>query len=195
MNPRVGQLALLLLTAGCAADLGVGAGGTVKDPHAVGVARAGGSTRLGAGTQDHGFLAGASFENRIEAHRGSRWSAGLLAGYGSGPATLGGRRIGWELFGELGVPVRRSLLGDGDYYLGAAAALPIALERGRNLTDLNKATWILRRRAELVPMLRGRFYQEGADAPPYEDKSPAPHERLEIAFVLSLRIRVETDLN
>lgn len=184
---------LSLLAGGCAGDLGLGAGATIKDAHAVGVARAAGSTRI-LGAEDYGFLLGGSLENRMEMDRGSRWNMGVLAGWGYGPAALGGR-MGWELFGEAGIPVRQHLLRDSDYYLGAAAALPISLERTRSLHELNNNTWILRRRVELVPQLRGRFYHEGDDAPRYEGESrPAPANRFEAAFLVSFRIRVKTDL-
>ena len=181
-------LPLLVATTACGADLGLGTGATLNDPHGVGVARAAVSTRLGVLTdsKDRGLLLGTELEGRSEWSIGSRWNGGVMLGWGDGPATLGGR-VGWEAFGDIGVPLGQRLLGDRALYAGGAFAVPISLERTRNITDLNRATWILRRRLELVPQARYRFYRNNAD-------SPAPASQHELGLLVSLRLRFESDL-
>lgn len=180
-------LLITLATSACGIDLGLGTGATVKDPHGVGVARAAVSTRLSVSdSKDRGILLGGELEGRSEWSLGSRWNAGLVVGWGDGPATLGGK-VGCEVFADFGLPLGERMLGDRAFYAGGALAVPISLERTRSITDMNRATWILRRRLELVPQTRYRFYRNS-------DDSAAPSHQHELAMLLSLRLRFESDL-
>jgi hypothetical protein len=179
-------LSLPLLSVACATDLGLAGGTTLKDPHGVLQARAAVETRVGFDSKDAGVLVGGELEGRSEWDLGSRWNAGVMVGWGHGPVTLGGK-FGYELFASLGVPMDAHLFSSRALYTGAGFALPISLERARNITDMNRTTWILRRRLEVVPMARYRYYLNSAD-------SPAPLHQHELSLVLSLRLRFESDL-
>jgi hypothetical protein len=174
---------IALALTGCAADLGAGVGAIVPSGNAVGIGRLAVSTRVSDPLNSSGFLVGGSVETRGEANVGARFSAGLSVGYGDGPPLLGSR-VGWELFADFGTPLEGKLFGNTRFYAGATGALPIRLDAGRPLRDLNDSTWIVKRRIEVVPFLRGRVhYETGVGTPPTE-----------IAGGVSLRLRWFSDL-
>jgi hypothetical protein len=168
----------------CATDLGVGAGAR-SSGHLVGYGRLAVSTRAGTPLNEKGPLFGIDLGSRAEQRTGSRWLAGIFAGYGSGPSAFG-NRVGFEAFGEFGFPLRETLFASTDLYAGAAATTPIRLDSPRKLVDVNQNTWIMRRHVEVVPMLRARFL--------FGPLGYACGERFEITGGLALRLRAETDL-
>jgi hypothetical protein len=154
----------------------------VPTGHPVAIGRLAVSSRLGEPMNDHGFLVGASVESRAESDVGSRFSAGVSLGYGDGPPVVG-RWWGWEAFADVGTPLRGKLFPGGDFYAGGTVALPIRLDSSRSIRDMNDSTWIVKRRFELVPFVRGRCHVDiGNDAP------------VEFAGGFSLRFRVFSDL-
>jgi hypothetical protein len=185
MSPRFFACVLggAFLTLGCGTDLGLGGG--AKDGHFVAFGRLAASTRLSLPLNESGVLLGADLESRSELSVGSRWSAGLFAGYGSGPPPFGGR-FGYEIYGELGAPLRGTYHGLDNSYLGIGGSLPIALSPSRSVIDLNRSTWLLKRSIEFVPFarLRGYFGQD-----------EAKHlDRLEYGGGLAFRFRVMSDI-
>lgn len=173
-------LAVSVLCTGCAADLGTGGGATFPERNAVGIGRVAVSVRLNNSKAKAGWLIGANAEGRGEANVGSRFSMGVSAGYGSGP-DLVGRRVGWELFGDFGAPLRGGFT-EG-VYAGATFQLPIRLEGDRPLRDVNDSVWIFMRRIEVVPFVRTRVHVE-----------PSADESVEVAGGVSGRLRFMSDL-
>jgi hypothetical protein len=144
---RRALLLSLTLIAACSADLGALAGIATRDANFVASGRLTASTKLGAPTNEHGFLVGLAVESRSEAR------------VGSGPAAIGGR-CGFELYGEVGTPMRSTFFERGDYYLGAALAVPLYFGTSRQVVDLNRAMAIANWRTEIVPMLRMRLHHD-----------------------------------
>ena len=180
------RLALALFATalpGCAVDFGGGAG--AKAGNAVGFGRLAGSTRVGTPMNEKGLLVGMNLESRAEEDVGSRWSTGVMVGYGYGPPSFEGL-VGYEAFAEFGVPLRLRYSGLDDAYAGVGVAVPINLTAKRELIDLNQSSWILKPRIEIVPFTRFRGYF-GKDEPNFG-------ERLEYSFGLAFRFRIMTDL-
>jgi hypothetical protein len=188
MKPAAWLTLIATITAllGCGADLGAGGGWLPKTGHAVAFGRAAASTKLGSGMiNESGFLLGVAVESRAEEDVGSRWLMGILAGAGTGPAAIGGR-WGIEGYAEAGTPLRQTLLRHGDHYVGVAVAAPFMLRRARQVADLNESTWLLKRRFELLPLVRVRMHN---------DHLPDEwHTRWEVSGGLAFRLRVMTDL-
>lgn len=186
---------LVLLLAGCAVELGAGAGigGRAAPNHAPRFAMASGiATNLvwqpSAGRRDGVFLGG-ELQSRFEADRGSRWNTGLQLGYARLPERRLGA-VGVEAHGDLGTRVRDGVLfPNGDAYVGATLAVPIWLFPRRQLADVNTDPWILSRAFELVPQLRGRAHLDGDDG---ALSSGAP--RYDLSLGLALRTRFVSDL-
>jgi hypothetical protein len=177
----LGAVALL----GCGTDLGLGGG--AKHGHAVGLGRLAVETKIGLPVNDHGFLVGANLESRSEESVGSRWSTGFMLGYGAGPPQfVGRRRWGYEIYGEAGVPLRKTFHGLNDAYLGVGVTFPIALTTSRAVTDLNRSTWLLKRSIELVPFAHARGY--------FGKDEPTCWSRIEYAGGLAFRFRIMTDI-
>lgn len=182
---RVLFCSLLLCAGGCGADLGLLPGYETTRGHAVASGRMAFATKLAQPLNERGFLVGAAIETRAEQHVGARWDGGLMLGWGCGPAAIDGR-MGVELYGEFGTPLHATLLSHGDLYLGAGAGMPIRIGRQRHVDDLNDATWLARRRFEIVPMVRTRWYR---------DHSPGARRwRGDFAIGFNFRLRVFTDL-
>ncbi|HEU4408169.1 MAG TPA: hypothetical protein VFS43_23100 [Polyangiaceae bacterium] len=182
---RAGSLALL--SAGCAADLGGGAGAEVARGHVLGFGRVAASTRLGSPLNDHGLLVGAAVESRAEAPGGSRFTGGVLVGAGYGPESIGGSRWGLEGFAEAGTPLRSTLFRGGDFYAGVGVNRPLRLFEARQIAELNDSTWVLMTRFELVPMGRYRLHVD----------HPGPggaRLRHDVGVGLALRLRTFSDL-
>ncbi|HWO14955.1 MAG TPA: hypothetical protein VNN80_35875 [Polyangiaceae bacterium] len=171
---------------GCGADLGGGVGIEPRTANAVAFYRAAASTKLGTPLNNEGLLVGAALESRTEAHRGVRYDASVMLGYGRGPATLDGR-WGIEAYLEGGTPVRGGFFPNWDFLLGATLATPIFFGSPRQVADLNTSTWFASKRLELVPMLRARMHW---DHPPGEDSVT----RLDLQVGATLRLRVLSDL-
>jgi hypothetical protein len=189
-------LALLtaLPLAGCAVDLGAGTGAEVTSPHVMGLGRVAAQTRLGAPMNERGALVGAEVDSRTEYRVGSRFSGGIMLGYGDGPATIGqgplsiwGIPVGWEIHGDVGTVLGDTLYPDWTFYGGVALAAPTLLASSRQISDLNESTWVLMRRIEIVPMLRGRMHFDR----PFEDDA---FFRLDVAGIVNMRLRTITDL-
>lgn len=142
-------------------------------------------TRIGAPMNESGPLVGVAAESRSEAYIGSRFSAGIMAGYGSGPATIGGWPVGFDAFFEAGTPLGSSLFHRGAHYLGATFDVPIRFSARRNIQDLNESTWILFSRFELVPMIHTRTY---ADYDPHFER------RWDVELGFAIRMRLHNDL-
>ena len=180
---------LIVGSTGCSADLGGGVGLEARSGHEVGIGRMAASTKFGsygAPFNQTGLLVGAALEARGEQSFGSRWDLGLMAGYGKGPAEIDGK-LGYELFGELGTPVRATLAKNGDFFTGAGAALAIPLSAPRDAADLNRSTWILKRRFEFLPMVKTRFHFDHTDGSDLV-------WRADVEAGFSFRLRVFTDL-
>jgi hypothetical protein len=174
--------ALALL--GCGADLGLGMG--AKDGHAVALGRLAVGTRVSLPMNERGVLVGANLESRSEEDVGSRWSTGVMVGYGNGPSQFVGRWWGYEIFGEAGIPLRTTYRGFDDAYLGAGVTLPISCARGRAVTDLNRSTWLLKRSIEVVPFGHTRMYFGGRESNHWQ--------RMEYAGGLAFRFRLMSDI-
>jgi hypothetical protein len=186
---RRAAILLAALTAGCGAELG-GGGGVVASKtgagDAMGFGRVAMSTKLGTPINDHGVLVGASLEDRMEQNLGSRFTTGIMLGWGTGPSAIEGT-FGFEAYAEFGTPIRETIFRRFDHYTGAAVGVPIRLGSPRRVTDLNTSTWVLTRRFEVVPLVRTRF---NVDHP---DDSDAVL-RVDIAAGVTLRLRIFTDL-
>jgi hypothetical protein len=176
---------LTLLLSACGADLGLLGGLEARTAHFVQTGRIAVSTRLGDPLNEEGVLLGAELESRSEANVGSRWEAGAMAGWGSGPAALGGR-LGIEAYAQLGTPLHATLFDRGDLYGGATIALPLFLGSARHVEDLNRSTMVMSRRFELVPMLRTRFHRG------HNDTAHTCH--VDVTLGLALRLRMVSDL-
>jgi hypothetical protein len=144
------------------------------------------STKLGTPLNDDGLLLGASLESRGEVDLGSRWESGVMLGWGSGPAAIGGR-VGFEAYGEFGTPLYATLFRRGDLYAGAALSVPIHFGSPRHVVDLNESTWVLTRRFEIVPLLRTRLHRDRTVA-------GATLWRTDLSLGVSLRLRMFSDL-
>ena len=176
--------ALAVLATGCGADLGVLGGWTPRSGHAVAAGRLAASTKLGTPANEHGALIGIELESHAEEDVGSSWNAGLMLGYGNGPAAIDGR-VGWELYGEFGTPLRQTVFEHGDLYSGLSFALPIRVGAPRHVADTNESTWVLMQRLEVVPLVRTRLYR---------DRRTEADVRFELSLGLSVRLRVFSDL-
>jgi hypothetical protein len=177
-------LALLAMAlGGCGVDLAGGAG--AKAGNVVGFGRLAASTRFGTPLNEKGILLGMNLESRAEQDVGSRWSSGVMLGYGYGPPSFDGW-WGCEGYAEFGVPLRLSYSGFDDAYAGLGLALPFNVSANRELIDLNQSSWILKPRIEIVPFGRARGYF-GQDEPNFS-------QRVEISGGLAFRFRVMTDL-
>lgn len=185
---RVVACALVLWVAGCSADLGPLAGLQTLHSHKNFVAsgRLTAATRIASATPEQGWLVGLAIESRSEAHVGSRWEAGLMFGYGSGPAAIGGR-CGWELYGELGTPLRSTLFAQGDIYTGLTVGVPLFFGVARRIADLNRSASVVSWRTEFVPTLRTRLHYDAK--PTVTD--PAT---LDVAFGVMLRFHGFSDV-
>jgi hypothetical protein len=161
------------------------AGLNAPSGHFVHTGRIAASTRLGDPVNQEGVLLGVELGSRAEAKVGARWEGGLMLGWGSGPAALGGR-VGLEAFGELGTPLRSTLLAHGDFYAGAALGVPLYLGSARQVQDLNRSTAFVTRRFELMPMLRTRVQRGHAAAGHTVD--------LDVSLGLMMRLRMISDL-
>ena len=170
----------------CGADLGGGLGIEAKTGHAVGFGRAAASTKLGTPLNDHGFLIGASLESRTEAEPGVRYDAGVMLGWGTGPATLGGK-WGFESYAEGGTPIRGGFFRNWDWFAGGAVAAPFHFGAPRQVTDLNSSTWFANDRLEFVPMARFRVH---GDHP----EGGATLTRVDLQLGVAFRLRVLSDL-
>jgi hypothetical protein len=180
-------LVVFLGATGCAADLGLGSGAEATSGHWLAYGRAAGSTRIGSPLNESGFLVGTSLESRAEQDVGARFTTGLMAGYGAGPDAIGGKTLGLEAYGEFGTRIDDELFHHGDFFTGAAVAVPIRLLNAREITNLNDSTWLLLRRFEIVPLLRSRVDFDHPDG-----SSLIVH--VEVEGGLSLRMRTFTDL-
>jgi hypothetical protein len=170
----------------CGAELGAGGGVEARSGVAVGYGRAAASTKLGTPLNDEGFQVGASLESRAQARAGVRYDTGIMLGWGSGPAALGGRS-GFELYCELGTPIQQGFLRDGNFFAGAAIAAPLFLGQPRQVADLNNSTWLATSRIELVPSLRSRLHVDHAGG-------GDPSTKIDVQVGLALRLRVISDL-
>jgi hypothetical protein len=182
------------LALACGTDLGIG-GGAKTSGNIVGFGRLAASTRLSppwnpnGPMNERGPLVGIDLEDRAEQNIGSRWQAGVFAGWGAGPAPFGeafAQRFGWEAYGEFGFPLHSTLFASTDLYAGVGLAAPFRLDATRKVSDLNETTWVLKRRVELVPLFRTRYLF----GPPAQNH----FHRLEITGGLAFRFRLETDL-
>ena len=171
---------------GCGAELGGGVGVEARSGHAVGYGRAAASTRLGTPLNDHGFLVGGSLESRAEQQVGARYDAGVMLGWGTGPAAIGGK-WGFEAYGEFGTPLQSAIFRDGNCFFGAALGAPYHLAKPREVKDLNDSLWIATTFVELVPMMRVRLH---IDHPGGGD----PTTKIDLSAGLALRLRVLSDL-
>jgi hypothetical protein len=177
---------LSALLVGCGAELGGGAGVEAKSAHAIGYGRAAASTRLGTPLNDHGFLVGSSLESRAEQRVGARYDAGLMLGWGTGPAAIGGK-WGFEAYGEVGTPLQSAIFREGNCFFGAAISVPYHLAKPREVKDLNDSVWIATTYVELVPMMRARLH---LDHPGGGDTTT----KIDISGGLAFRLRVLSDL-
>jgi hypothetical protein len=186
---RPSVLVVVLLAAaglGCAADLGGGGGIEARTAHAVGFGRAAASTKVGTPLNNDGILIGSSLESRTEAKLGARYDVGLMLGWGTGPAAIGGK-WGFEAYLEGGTPIRGGFFRDGDWFLGGTVAAPFHMGSPRQVQELNGSTWFATSRLEVVPMLRLRRHRdhpEDADA----------LTRVDVELGLVFRLRVLSDL-
>lgn len=169
---------------GCGTDLGLGAG--AKHGHAVALGRLAVATKLNLPLNDRGVLIGTNLESRSEENVGSRWSTGIMLGYGDGPSQFVGRRWGYEIYAEAGVPLRTTYRGFDDAYVGVGGSLPLSLTGSRAVTDLNRSTWLLKRSIELVPFGHARGY--------FGDDESNGWNRMEYAGGLAFRFRVMSDI-
>jgi hypothetical protein len=183
----VPALALATVLGGCAADLGLGGAAEVTSGHLVGSGRLAGQTRLGQPLNESGVLVGAALESRAEQSMGSRFTGGIMLGWGSGPLAVGGSPVGFELYTELGAPLRDPLFRNSDLYTGGAFAFPFRIWEGRKIEELNDRTWILLRRFELVPTLRSRVHLDDLCG-------ENTFVRVDVGIGLSLRLRTFSDL-
>jgi hypothetical protein len=174
-----------LCAVGCGADLGAGGGLEARSGAAVGYGRIAASTKLGTPTNDHGLLVGGSLESRAQEGLGARYDIGLMLGWGTGPAAIGGR-WGLETFLEFGTPIENALFRHGNCFAGAAVATPYHFGTPRQVLDLNDATWIATSRLELVPMLRSRVH--------FDDASSGFTTKVDVTLGLALRLRIISDL-
>jgi hypothetical protein len=179
-----GTLVSALALLGCGADLGLGAG--AKDGHAVALGRLAVATKLNLPLNDRGVLLGTNLESRSEQNVGSRWSTGIMLGYGDGPSQFVGRWWGYEVYAEAGVPLRTTYRGFDDAYVGLGGTFPLSLTSSRAVTDLNRSTWLMKRSIELVPFWHARGYF-GKDESDFRN-------RMEYAGGLAFRFRVMSDI-
>lgn len=181
-------IALGLFSAGCGADFALGAGANTTG-RAVGFGRVAMSTKFGSPLNEGGLMLGLAVESRGEEDIGSRWSTGLMLGFGKGPAIIDGR-VGYEVYAEAGTTIKSTLVEHlRDVYFGAAAGVPIALSSRRNVASLNDSTRLMGRSVELVPMARVRVR--------HDDRTPAEAGRawlVDIAGGFALRLRIFSDL-
>jgi len=174
------------LLLGCAADFGGGMFHQVRDSHAVGAAQIAASTKIGTPLNNQGFLVGAEVRGRAEDELGSRWMAGLRAGYGQSPDPAPGK-MGWELHGDFGTPLGKGgLFPDWSIYAGATFATPIWMSRRHEGSDLNTSSWFFKRAVELVPSLSARVYLDRLDDGPTQ-------RRTDLGVGLAVRLRAVND--
>ena len=95
--------------------------------------------------------------------------------------------MGYESFLELGPPSESGLFKHGDWFAGAACALPLSLSAPRQVQDLNHSTWFATNRLELVPMLRTRVHFDHPDG-------GALTTKVDLTGGIALRLRVLSDL-
>lgn len=177
---------LTLGVVGCGADLGGGGGVEARSGNAVGYGRLAASTKLGTPLSDRGFLVGASLESRAEQTVGARYDTGVMLGWGSGPAAIGGH-WGFETYGEIGTPVQSGFFRNGNFFTGATVATPYHFGAPRHVMDLNDGTWIATSRLELVPMLRGRVHFDFSNGGDLDTK-------VDLTAGVALRLRIFSDL-
>ncbi|MBN9161135.1 MAG: hypothetical protein BGO98_18520 [Myxococcales bacterium 68-20] len=178
--------AAMMCATGCAFDLGGAVGIETQTAHAVGYGRAAVSTRIGSPLNERGFLLGAALESRSETDKGARWLAGAMFGWGLGPSSIGGGPVGFDIYGEVGTPLRSTLVANGDHYLGIGVDTPIRLQARRNIEDLNESTWLLLRRFEIVPFTRFRVHHDFG--------GPAFDARPDVSGGAAIRMRTLNDL-
>ena len=134
---------------------------------------------------EQGPFVGVNLESRSEAHIGSRWSTGFMVGYGAGPSAFVGH-VGYEVYAEGGVRLHSTYRGLDDAYVGIAAALPFSTAVDRSVIDLNRSTWLLKRRLEFAPFVHVRGY--------FGEDERNFGSRLEFAGGLACRLRVMSDI-
>ena len=170
---------------GCAADLGVGGGAMPTTGHAVGFGRLAASTKpISTPMNERDLMVGLALEGRGEQDVGSRFNLGALAGWALPPDAIFNHFSG-ELLGEIGTPLRMTLIEEGAFYFGVTGALPFPLQKQRQVSNINQSTWILKRRFDLVPFVRVLEHYE-KDRPFWDG--------FEISGGLALRYRVASDL-
>jgi len=181
--------ALLWLTAttGCAADLGLGGGAMTHSGHKVALGRMSLTSKpLSTPINDEGLLVGVALEERDEEHLGSRFMLGAVAGYGLRPYALW-NEFSAEFYAEGGTFLRPSLFEHKQGYVGLGAGFPVPIDKQRNVIDVNRSTWILKPRFELVPFLR---FRTARDLETYGTL----FKDNEISGGLALRYRIVSDL-
>jgi hypothetical protein len=146
----------LCATTGCAADLGLGGGAMTNSGNKVALGRISLTTKpTSTPINDQGLLVGVALEERDEEHLGSRFMLGAVAGYGLRPYAVC-NTFSAEFYAEGGTFVRPSLFEHKQGYVGAGAGLPFPIDKQRNVSDVNRSTWILKPRFEIVPFFRFR---------------------------------------
>lgn len=186
---RHGAAALVCLNAalGCAADLGLGGGKMTSSGHGVALGRMSLTTKpMSTPINDRGLLVGVALEERDEEHVGSRFQLGAIVGYGLRPYAIA-NAFSAEFYAEGGTFVRPSLFEHTQGYLGLGAGFPIPIDKQRNVTDVNRSTWILKPRFELVPFLRVRTARD------LETYGTLVKDN-EISGGLAVRYRIASDL-
>jgi hypothetical protein len=179
--------AAVALSLGCATDVAVGGGWMPESGHAVAFGRSAVSTRPFSVPINHsGPLLGLAAEERAEEEVGSRFQAGLIAGYSLPPYWL------WdtfapELYAEVGTPLRSTLFERWDSYFSVGAGLPFPLNLRRDVQDVNRSIWILKYRSELVPFLRLVVHN-------VHDTNDRLDRQLEFTIGVSIRPRLASDL-
>jgi hypothetical protein len=186
LTPLCSFVLTILGAAACGADLGGGFGFEARSARPVGYGRAAASTKLGTPLNDHGILLGGSLESRTEAKLGVRYDAGLMLGWGTGPATLGGK-WGVEMYVEAGTPIHGGFFRNEDWFIGSTLAAPFHIGVPREVADLNSSTWFATNRVEFVPMARVRIHWDHPDV-------GEPIRKVDLQMGAALRLRMLSDL-
>jgi hypothetical protein len=180
-------LALLPALFGCGADLGMGAGVASGTAHAVAVSRLTLATKpTSSPMNEKGFMAGVVLEQHFEHRVGSRFDFGLLVGWSTETQSIADFCSG-EAFLQVGTPARSNLFHHGAMHLDLGAALPIPLNNKRHVTQVNRSTWVLQPRLELVPFARVRTSKD-------EPLERSLFHDYEVVGGLAARYRIMSDL-
>jgi hypothetical protein len=177
---------LFLALPGCGADLGVGAGAMPRTGHAVGFGRLAVTNRPSSPLHSEGsWIFGMTAESRAEEQVGSRFQAGALVGYAARPYSLGSVAAP-ELALEAGTPLRSTLFRHLDSYFAMNTGLTFPLYHQREVQELNRSTWIVKYRVEIVPFVRVVMHNQH-DAGRFE-------RAFELSGGLAIRQRLVSDL-